>query len=45
LLRCAALAAQATKYPDMDVEEVMEAVNKLAEEVRFSAFYKNRHNG
>lgn len=34
LLRCATLAAQATKYPDIDVNAVMEAVDKLAEEVR-----------
>jgi len=33
LLRCAALAAQATKYPHLDVSKVVEAVDRMADEV------------
>ncbi|KAF5830758.1 hypothetical protein DUNSADRAFT_14078 [Dunaliella salina] len=39
LLRCATLAAQATKYPDTDVNAVMEAVDKLAAEVTGGSFF------
>jgi len=33
LLRCAALAAQATKYPELNVSSVIAAVDEIAEEV------------
>lgn len=41
LLRCAALAAQATKYPDLQVASVFEEVDGIAAEVRVCCVVKD----